>query len=69
MIVSIYTKFHAHFQFLLGKISSGKFAILLWDTMLKYPLPTPGIGLNKKGMNYVFYYMPPTPNKIWEDKG
>ena len=24
--------------------------------------------LNKKGMEYLFYYMPPTPNKIWEDK-
>ena len=23
----------------------------------------------KKGMEYSFYYMPPTPNKIWEDKG
>ena len=20
-------------------------------------------------MEYLFYYMPPTPNKIWEDKG
>ena len=24
--------------------------------------------LNKKGMKYLFYYKPPTPNKIWEDK-
>ena len=23
----------------------------------------------EKGMEYWFYYMPPTPNKIWEDKG
>ena len=22
----------------------------------------------KKGMEYLFYYMLPTPNKIWEDK-
>ena len=22
----------------------------------------------KKGIKYLFYYMPPTPNKIWEDK-
>ena len=21
----------------------------------------------KKGMEYLFYYMPPTPNNIWED--
>ena len=20
-------------------------------------------------MGYLFYYMPPTPNQIWEDKG
>ena len=25
--------------------------------------------LNKKDMEYLFCYMPPTPNKIWEDKG
>ena len=23
----------------------------------------------KKGMEYLFYYMSPTSNKIWEDKG
>ena len=23
----------------------------------------------KRGMEYLFYYMPPTPNKIWDDKG
>ena len=23
----------------------------------------------KKGMEYLLYYMPPTPNKIWQDKG
>ena len=23
----------------------------------------------KKGLEYLFYYMPPTPNKIWQDKG
>ena len=23
----------------------------------------------KKGMEYLFYCMPPTSNKIWEDKG
>ena len=23
----------------------------------------------KKGMEYLFYYMLPTPNKIWQDKG
>ena len=23
----------------------------------------------KKGMEHLFYHMPPTPNKIWEDKG
>ena len=22
----------------------------------------------KKGMEYLFYYMPPTPNNIWQDK-
>ena len=26
------------------------------------------IDINKKGMKYLFYYMPPTPNKTWEDK-
>ena len=25
-------------------------------------------GLNKKVTEYLFYYMPPTPNKTWEDK-
>ena len=25
--------------------------------------------LNKKGMKYLFYYMPPTPNKMWQNKG
>ena len=24
--------------------------------------------IKQKGMEYLFYYMPPTPNKIWEDK-
>ena len=24
--------------------------------------------INKKGMEYLFYYILPTPNKIWEDK-
>ena len=24
--------------------------------------------LNKKGIKYLFYYMSPTRNKIWEDK-
>ena len=24
---------------------------------------------DKEGMKYLFYYMPPIPNKIWEDKG
>ena len=24
--------------------------------------------LNKERMEYLFYYMLPTPNKIWEDK-
>ena len=23
----------------------------------------------KRGMEYLFYYMPPTPNKMWDDKG
>ena len=23
----------------------------------------------KKGIKYLFYYMPLTPNKIWEDEG
>ena len=23
----------------------------------------------KKSMEYLFYYMPPTPNKIWQYKG
>ena len=25
--------------------------------------------LNKKGGKHLFYYMPATPKKIWEDKG
>ena len=25
--------------------------------------------INKKGIEYLFYQMPPTPNKIWKDKG
>ena len=25
--------------------------------------------LNKKSMGYMFYYMPPIPNKIWGEKG
>lgn len=35
-------------QFILGKISSDKFAIPLRDTTLKYPHLTPGIALNKE---------------------
>ena len=25
--------------------------------------------IKQKGMEYLFYYMPITPNKIWEDEG
>ena len=35
-------------QFILGKISSDKFAIPFRDTTLKYPHLTPGIALNKE---------------------
>ena len=27
------------------------------------------IDINKKGMEYLFYYISPTPNKIWEEEG
>ena len=25
--------------------------------------------VKQKGMKYLFYYIPPTPNKVWEGKG
>ena len=25
--------------------------------------------IKKKSMEYLFYYMPPAPNKIWDNKG
>ena len=40
--------------FLLSKIIHPRWIILI---------------LNKTGMVYLFYHMPPTPNKIWEDNG